>query len=143
MSVADILVILAGLALSVFIPWYFFWSGGTSARASASSEGVQEIRVQVQGGYDPDVLIVEAGQPVRIDFYRNETADCSEEVVFGDFGIRKTLPAFQTTSVEFTPEQPGEYPFACGMGMMRGKLLVEAGPDGEPAGRSHEPGRGG
>jgi plastocyanin domain-containing protein len=47
-------------------------------------------------------------------------------VVFGDFGIARDLPAFKTTAIEFTPEKPGEHTFACGMNMMRGKLIVEA-----------------
>lgn len=130
MGTAEILVTLGGLALVVLIFWYFLWSEGERVRAPASEEGVQEIEVQVKGGYTPDLIVVEAGRPVRLDFHRNETADCSEEVVFGDFGIRKRLPAFQTTPVEFTPERPGEYVFTCGMGMLRGKLLVEPGTKG-------------
>lgn len=35
------------------------------------------------------------------------------------------LPAFRTTPIEFTPEEPGEYTFTCGMNMMRAKLVVE------------------
>lgn len=62
---------------------------------------------------------------MRIDFYRDETESCSEEIVFGDFNIRKSLLAFKTTPIEFTPEKEGEYTFTCGMGMMRGKLIVE------------------
>jgi plastocyanin domain-containing protein len=27
--------------------------------------------------------------------------------------------------VEFLPQKPGEYEFACQMGMLRGKLIVE------------------
>jgi len=62
---------------------------------------------------------------VRLDFYRDETASCSEQVVFGDFGIARDLPAFQTTPVEFTPDKPGEFTFTCGMNMLRGKIVVE------------------
>lgn len=130
MGTAEILVTVGGLVLIPLILWYFFWSEREGAHATASGEGVQEIEVRVKGGYDPDVLIVEAGRPVRIAFQRNETADCSEEVVFGDFGIRKKLPAFETTPVEFTPGEPGEYVFTCGMAMMRGKLVVEPARDG-------------
>ncbi len=61
---------------------------------------------------------------VRLDFYRDETASCSDRVVFGDFGIARDLPAFKTTSIEFTPDKAGEFTFACGMNMMRGKLVV-------------------
>ena len=45
------------------------------------------------------------------------------------FGIDQQLPAFQTTTIEFTPEQAGEYPFRCGMSMLKGMLVVE--PAGE------------
>jgi plastocyanin domain-containing protein len=133
LNLAEILVTTGGLVLILLILWYFFWSERKSARAVATGEEVQEIEVQVKGGYDPDVLVVEAGRPVRIDFFRNETADCSEEIVFGDFGVRKKLPAFRSTPVEFTPEEPGEYTFTCGMAMMRGKLIVEPGRDGAGA----------
>jgi len=62
---------------------------------------------------------------VRLQFYRDETADCSDRVVLDDFGIDAALPAFQTTAVEFTPEQAGEFPFRCGMNMLKGLLVVE------------------
>ncbi len=87
-------------------------------------KGIQEIKVVVKGGYDPDTIVVKKGIPVRLYFYRDETADCSDTIVFGDFKIRKALPAFKTTPIEFTPEKEGEYVFTCGMGMMRGKLVV-------------------
>ena len=135
MDLAEILVTLVGATLIPLILWYFFWSERRTGHAVVSGEGVQEIKVQVKGGYDPDVLVVEAGRAVRIEFHRNETADCSEEVVFGDFGIRRTLPAFRTTPVEFTPEEAGEYPFTCGMSMMRGKLVVEPPRESGPRGR--------
>jgi len=44
--------------------------------------------------------------------------------VLPDFKIRRFLPPLQKTAVEFTPEQAGEYEFTCGMGMLRGKLIV-------------------
>lgn len=129
MDTAEILVTLGGALLVPLVLWYFLWGERKATRVVASAGGVQEIEVQVKGGYDPDVLVVEAGRPVRIDFRRQETADCSEEVVLGDFGIRKQLPAFRTTAVEFTPDEPGEYVFTCGMGMLRGKVIVEPGRD--------------
>ena len=91
----------------------------------ATAGGVQEVQITVKGGYAPDVVVVRAGQPVRLDFYRDETASCSEQVVFGDFGIARDLPAYQTTPIEFTPHDPGEFTWTCGMNMMRGKLIVE------------------
>jgi plastocyanin domain-containing protein len=123
-DVSEILVVIFGLGLIAFVLWYFF---GEKQRVAASmtSTGVQEVKVIVKGGYDPDVIVVKQGQPVRLEFYRDETASCSDRVVFGDFGIARDLPAFKTTSVEFTPGKTGEFTFTCGMNMMRGKLVVE------------------
>ena len=120
----EIGVVAAGVTLIGFVLWYFFGPRERVA-AAVTSTGAQEIKVTVKGGYAPDVIVVKQGRPVRLDFYRDEAASCSEEVVFGDFGIARRLPAFQTTPVEFTPDKAGEFTFTCGMNMMRGKLVVE------------------
>jgi plastocyanin domain-containing protein len=99
---------------------------------------VQEVRVTVKGGYTPDTIVVQAGKPVRLQFYRDETADCSERVVFEDFGIDTDLPAFQTTAIEFTPDQPGEFAFRCGMNMLKGLLVVEPSGDRRAASSPHK-----
>jgi plastocyanin domain-containing protein len=122
---AQIMVTVLGVLLIALVNWYFFFSKGEAAQAKLEAGGIQEVRVMVKGGYSPDVIVVKSGIPVRIDFYRDETAGCSDTIVFRDFDIRKPLPAFKTTSIEFTPEESGEYAFTCGMGMMRGKLIVE------------------
>ena len=62
--------------------------------------------------------------PVRLLFDRQESGDCSSRVVFSDFKVNQVLPAFETTTVELLPEEPGEYQFACGMNMLHGKLRV-------------------
>lgn len=125
MSVAQIAVTVAGSAAAVWVVWYFLLARRAPV-AAAVAGGVQEIRVTVKGGYTPDTILVEAGRPVRLLFYRDETADCSERVVFEAFGVNQELPAFQTTAVQFTPREPGEFPFRCGMNMLKGLLVVEA-----------------
>jgi len=127
MDTAEIWVTVGGIAAIGWVIWYFFLGERQQVRAAPGASGVQEIKVLVKGGYDPDVIVVQKGRPVRVDFYRDETASCSDTVVFGDFGIARPLPAFQTTPVEFTPDKAGEFTFTCGMNMMRGKLIVEVG----------------
>ena len=117
-------VIVAGVLLIALILWYFFGEKERTV-AKVREGGLQEIKVTVKGGYAPDVIVVKQGAPVRLDFYRDETASCSEQVIFGEFGIARDLPAFKTTPIEFTPEKTGEFTFTCGMNMMRGKLIVE------------------
>jgi plastocyanin domain-containing protein len=125
MTTDQILVTLGGLMAILWTLWFFFFSKRQRTVAKTGTGGIQEVQVSVKGGYTPDVLVVRRGQPVRISFYREETAACSDRVVFGDFGISRPLPAFRTTAVELTPEKVGEFTFTCGMGMLRGKLIVE------------------
>jgi len=120
---AQIAVTLLGLAAVAWINWYFFLAGRSSATAVADG-GLQRVRVEVKGGYTPSVVRVRAGVPVRLEFHRDETNTCTEEVVLPDFGIRTFLPAHRTTPVSFTPAE-GTYEFSCGMGMVRGKIVAE------------------
>lgn len=124
MSLVELLVLAGGLAAIAWINWYFFLARRGSAVAAAGG-GVQEVAVTVKGGYDPALVRVRHGQPVRIVFDRQEESGCSEEVVFPDFRLQRFLPPFERTAVEFTPEHPGTYEFTCGMRMLRGKVVAE------------------
>jgi plastocyanin domain-containing protein len=137
-TVAQLTVTAVGAVAIVWVLWYFLFSSNPAV-AAAVSDGVQEVRVIVKGGYTPDTIVVQAGQPVRLQFYRDETADCSERLVLENFGVDVALPAFQTTAVEFTPSAAGEFPFRCGMSMLRGVVVVEpAGRDRQPAASPHK-----
>lgn len=125
MTTAQIAVTFGGLAAIAWVNWYFFVAGRSRAvAAAAASDGPQRIRIEVKGGYTPAVVRVRAGRPVRLEFFRNETNGCTEEVVLPDFGIRTYLPAHRTTPVTFTPAA-GSYEFTCGMGMVRGRVVAE------------------
>ncbi|MHB1004384.1 MAG: cupredoxin domain-containing protein [Chloroflexota bacterium] len=124
MDTAQSVVTVGGLALSAFIAWYFWFSPREITRVQVTG-GLQEVDIVVRGGYSPDVIVVEAGKPVRLNFTRQESAVCSERVIFDELGKSAYLPEGQTVPVEFTPEKPGEYDFHCQMNMLRGKLIVE------------------
>lgn len=125
MSADRIVVLGLGLALIAFIVWFFWLKRSTGVRAAVTSGGYQEVMILVKGGYTPDAIIVQHGKPVRLNFRREETASCSDKVVFADFQKTADLPTGQLVSVELLPKEPGEYAFSCPMGMFRGKLLVE------------------
>ena len=119
------IVTLLGLALIAFIVWFFWLKKSKGTAASVGSSGVQEAMILVKGGYTPDVIVVKAGRPVRLNFRREETASCSEMLVLPAFNKSVKLPTGETVAVEFMPDQAGEFPFSCQMGMFRGRLIVE------------------
>lgn len=120
-----ILVLLAGAGAIVFIVWFFWLAKKEGVKAALTSSGYQEAMILVKGGYTPDVIRVEAGKPVRLNFRREETGSCSEMVMFPDFQKSAQLPEGELVSVELMPKTPGQYGFQCQMGMLRGKLVVE------------------
>ncbi|GBD92139.1 hypothetical protein BMS3Abin04_02873 [bacterium BMS3Abin04] len=125
MAIDQIIVIIVGVGLSVLVAWYFWFSEKKGVKIQSSDTGVQEAVIKVKGGYTPDVLIFEAGKPIKLNFIREETAACSEEVIFSDLGKKATLTPFKTIPVELKIDKPGEYNFQCGMGMLHGKLIIE------------------
>lgn len=125
MSGMNIIALVVGLALMGGIAWFFWGPRKSGARAAVTASGYQEAMILVKGGYTPDVIVVQHGKPVRFNFRREETAACSEMVIFNDFGKSAHLPTGKIVPVEFLPDKPGEYEFTCQMGMLRGKLIVE------------------
>lgn len=118
-------VLVLALLLVAFIVWFFWLKRVKGVRAAETSGGYQEAMILVKGGYTPDTVIVSRGKPVRLNFRREETASCSDKVVFEHFGKSAELPTGELVAVELMPKEAGEFAFACPMGMFRGRLIVE------------------
>ncbi len=125
MNAVDMAVILTGLGGMTWVNWYFFMAQGSVAVATATDSGAQAVTVGVLGGYDPAVLKVKRGVPLSITFDRKETSSCSEEIVLPDFGVKRFLPAFEKTTIDIVPSEVGTFAYTCGMGMLRGEIVVE------------------
>ena len=129
MTGPEIFVTVGGLA-SIAALAVFFFGPKQGSRATVSG-GVQEVDITVKGGYSPGLIHVQQGVPLRLVFDRQENSDCSSRVVFPDFGVSKSLVAFERTSVDLLPTETGTFGFACGMNMLHGTLVVESnGGDG-------------
>ena len=120
----SVIVVVAAVVLTVLLGWYFF--GPRAVRRAAVDGGVQVQTITVKGGYSPNVIELVQGVPTRLVFDRQETGDCSSRVVFPDFKINQSLPAYAATAVEFLPQQLGNFDFACGMNMLHGTVKVVA-----------------
>ena len=92
-------------------------------RAARSQSDIGLVRVR--GGYTPDVIHARAGEPIRLVFVREETASCSERVVFPAFGKSAMLPYGERVLVQLPPRPAGAYEFTCAMNMLRGTLIVD------------------
>jgi plastocyanin domain-containing protein len=125
MTTQQIVVTAVGLAAIAAVVWFFWLKKDKGVRAALTSTGYQEATILVKGGYNPPVIRVEHGTPVRLTFRREETSPCSQTVVFDAFGKHADLPEGHLVPVEFLPDEPGEYPFTCGMAMLRGTLVVD------------------
>lgn len=117
-------VTVGGVALIGLELWWFLLSKSKSQKANLQ-QGIQELDITVDGGYEPSRIVVNVGQPVRLNFFRRDPSSCLEQVLFPDFQIAQNLQLNQVTTIEFTPEQQGQYTFTCGMSMFRGVLEVK------------------
>ncbi|MBD2519576.1 cupredoxin domain-containing protein [Nostoc sp. FACHB-973] len=114
-----------GLGLIGLEIWWFLLSKPKSQKAEAH-DGIQEIDITVDGGYEPSRILVNAGQRVRLNFLRRDPSSCLEEIRLPDFHIAKNLPLNEVTPIEFTSDKPGTYTFNCGMNMFRGVIEVQS-----------------
>ena len=114
-----------GVALSVGLLAISFAGCAKKAPEQISNPAVQEIKVTVKSEYSPDRIVVKKGRPVRLLFYREDDSECTGQVVIPDLKVKQDLTPKKDTAVDFVPENEGEFIFACGMDMMKGKLVVE------------------
>jgi uncharacterized cupredoxin-like copper-binding protein len=109
----------------ISVPFVVNVPAGNNELARAANVPADAIKITVSGdGYTPALIPLKKGQPVKLAFYRADSNNCGGEVVFSKQNISKKLPVGETVLVEFTPTEAGEIGFACGMDMMRGKVVV-------------------
>lgn len=133
--------VLAGAAASIaLVNWYFFVAGrrvesavaapaaagsSTMAAGTVNPGAVAEVVIVVDGGYSPNTVRARKGERIRLVFDRKDDSSCSEEVVIPQFNIKRFLPTGRRTAIEVIPVAAGRIPFTCGMGMLRGTILVD------------------
>ncbi len=90
-----------------------------------SAAPTDAVKVTVsKNGFEPAEIKLEKGKPAKLAFYRADAENCASEVVFSNLNITKKLPVGETVLIEFTPTDSGEISFACGMNMLKGKVVV-------------------
>ena len=119
MSMDKIAVAVVSLLGIAFTYWFFLAKKGKAIAASDS------VDIVVDGGYTPEVISIPKGKTIKLNFRRTDPTACLEEVVLGDFNVRRRLPLNETVMIELTPSRSGEFVYNCGMGMYHGKIIVK------------------
>lgn len=88
-------------------------------------KGVQVATVTIDGGYTPSAIEVKKGVPVELTFQGGKNIGCGGTVVFKSLKISKDVATGKSIAIKFTPKEAGEIPFTCGMGMLKGKIIVK------------------
>lgn len=104
-----------------------------NVKAGADKADVKEANVPAgatkitvsKNGYEPASVNAKKGEKLTLAFYRADAENCGGEVVFPKLKITKKLAVGETVLVEITPTESGELAFACGMDMLKGKVLVQ------------------
>ena len=120
MSIDKILVLIISLIGILLTYWFFLKKEDKQVEATRD-----EIDIIVEGGYKPASIVIPFGKTTKLNFFRKDPSSCLEEVVLGDFKIRKFLPINEKVTLEVTPQKKGEFGFSCGMGMFHGKIVVK------------------
>lgn len=119
MSLDQIIVIIVSFIAMIFTYWFFL------GKKDKEILVFDEVEIIVDGGYKPEVISISKNKKTKLNFIRRDPNTCLEEVVLGDFKIRKQLPLNKKISVEILPKENGEFTYSCGMGMYHGKIIVK------------------
>lgn len=89
-----------------------------------NQEALQTVRMNVTAsGFQPSVIALKQGIPVRWLINGQDVSGCTSTIIIPSLNISKNLQSGMNI-VEFAPQKQGEIPFSCGMGMVRGKFVV-------------------
>ena len=81
--------------------------------------------VVTKDGFAPQQISFKKGQPLKLAFYRADSENCASEIVFKELNVRRKLPVGEVVTVDFPTDKTGEFSFACGMDMYKGKIIVQ------------------
>ena len=75
-------------------------------------------------GFVPSTVTLDSKAPVELVFTRKTDNTCATEVAVAKIKVTKKLPLNEPVSILITPEDD-EIGFACGMNMLKGKVVVK------------------
>ncbi|MFA5773534.1 MAG: cupredoxin domain-containing protein [Candidatus Paceibacterota bacterium] len=119
MNIDQTIVTIVSLLGIGFTYWFFLAKKDNKVKVSGS------VDIIVDGGYSPEVISIPKGKTTQITFLRKDPTACLEEVILGDFKIKRQLPLNKRVTIDISPTKIGEFTYSCSMGMYHGKIIVE------------------
>ena len=89
----------------------------------SQNEQIIEMSVTNQG-FKPNSLKIKRGVPVRWVIKGIEVSGCTNKIIVPSLDIAKNISSGENI-ISFVPSDSREIPFSCGMGMVRGKFIIE------------------
>jgi uncharacterized protein len=109
-------VVSVGLIVALFI---IFSSNAEGTRQNVEiRDGVQYVKINAKGGYQPGITNAQAGIPTKLVMKTNGTYDCSLALVLPSINFQKMLPLSGETEIDLGTPSSGElFKGLCSMGM--------------------------
>ncbi len=97
-----------------------------SAADENTSSPVSETTVNIlASGYNPNSFTVRAGSSVKLNLVNKGGGGCTQSFTIPTLRIQEVVPLGKSKTIAFkVPDQPGNLPFMCGMGMFRGNMTI-------------------
>ncbi len=137
MKISGLIVIILG----VFMFNRGLTNFGLGFRGLVSNDQTSQTEFQVAGnineyqvinmdltyrGYEPNVLYIKKGIPVRWIINVKQMTGCTNSIILHGYDIEKDLKEGENI-IEFIPKETGEIKFSCWMQMVWGKFIVTEG----------------
>jgi sulfite exporter TauE/SafE len=99
----------------------------TEFKVAGNIEEYQVINMNLTlQGYEPNILYIKAGIPVRWVINVKQMSGCTNSIILHGYDIEKDLKEGENI-IEFIPKETGEIKFSCWMQMVWGKFIVTEG----------------
>lgn len=85
----------------------------------------QKVTITLPADYREGVATVKAGKPVALTFFLKSDAGCGNTVSVPDAKWKKDLTVGKKATVVYTPKKSGTLNYECGMGHLKGNLIVK------------------
>jgi plastocyanin domain-containing protein len=100
--------------------------GGGESSAPRGSGAAASVNVTAnEKGFTPSSFALEKGAPATLIFRRTSDETCAKEVVFPELKITKELPLNVPVPIDVPTGDARTLTFQCGMGMFKGKAVIQ------------------